>query len=223
MEPKGNLVSPQKALVKTDPRQHLPTYWQAVYLRFMAVILALASLHDLLVGEFNYRGLHFTRQHDPLPYYFFVGAYLYLAFNLFFHAPFHRWVFSLELPSPPPEPAPKPDEYKDYVRPPKPITRWKTEPVHLSDFYEPAFIKSLLLVLCAFGTIVTLCGVMQLIMGVTYVPHDNAFDIYTLKDDGAAFFVALLPYAIIGLVTLGLSIVLYHWRPVGRGALSKAS
>lgn len=218
MEPKGNLTSPQKAPAKPIPGQHLPTYWQAVYLRFLAVVLLLVAIHDLVVGRFDYRGLHFTRQHDPGPFYFCVGAYLYLACSLFFHAPFHRWVFSLELPSPPPEPAPNPDEYKDYVRPPKPIGRWKTEPVHLSDFYEPAFIKSLLLVVCAFGVMATLCGVMQLIVGTVYVPHDRAFEIYTLKDDGVAFFGALVPYAVIGIVTLFLSIGLYYWRPVGRAA-----
>jgi hypothetical protein len=134
-----------------------------------------------------------------------------MVFYLIFYAPYHaspsrarRWT----------ETEASGDGYEGYKQPPRPIIPLKLTPLQLSDFCDPALLKSLLLVVCAFGFMMTAVGVFQAFTGTIYVPEGDTLDPVILSAEPQAFLMALIPYAIAGVVTALLATALYFWRPV---------
>lgn len=205
---KGNIQKPQAGAPGSQSR-YQPSYGRALLFRVLSVFPIGEVVFQLATG----RGYLLTRYGNAIPvslhddstsFFITMGAYLYIAAAWWFLVPYHRWVFTLKLPLPLPEP---PDDW---------TPKGKLVLPNWSDFYEPTFLKSVLILLCLFGLMATLFGTLQAAMGEVYAPFNGELEVFTLKDDPLGYLQALIPYAVIGFVTLGLGTIAYLWHPESR-------
>lgn len=215
---RGNLKPPAPPVgpSKANP-QNQPTFWQVLYSRVIAAIFVLVACLDLASGYASlptHRSSTFYRDQDPAMYWLSLAVDVALAFVSFFYAPYHGWKFTLKFPPPPPDPPSGEDTYAGYKRPPGIIVHPKLPPLHLSDFYEPAFLRSILLLICLFGAMVTAVGIYQLAIGEVYFPNHGTLDVASPQGEPQEFVMAMIGYGVIGLLTCGLGAFLYAWRPV---------
>ena len=218
----GGNLDPGNQKAPTGPSkraiQNAPTFWQVLSSRLLAVLFLLIVWLDLVSGRASMpsrygHGTVFIRDQDPGMYWLCVATDVAIVFVAFFYSPYHRWNFTFKFPPLPPDPPPD-ESYAGYKRPPQIVVHPKLPPLRPSDFYEPAFIRSILILVCVFGAMVTAVGLYQLAIGEVYFPSGGALDVATFHDEPQQFITALMPYGVVGFLSLGLGVFLYFWRPV---------
>lgn len=217
---RGSLKPPASPASSSKPiKQNEPTFWQVVTARLIAVWyfiwvpIGLVSGRAIVLARHGH-ALVFLRDQDPLAYWLVLAVDTGIASFIFFYAPYHRWNPTLKLPPSPPDPPLGEDTYAGYKRPPGIIVHPKLPPLHLSDFYEPAFLRSILLLICLFGAMVTAVGIYQLAIGEVYFPNHGTLDVASPQGEPQEFVMAMIGYGVIGLLTCSLGAFLYAWRPV---------
>lgn len=216
---RGSPKPPAPSASPSKPsEQNQPTFWQVMGARLFAAFYLVVAGVGLASGRAVipaglYQHLAFIRDQDPIAYWVALAIDAAIGLFAFAYAPYHRWNFTPRFPPSPPESA-MDDSYADYKRPPQIIVHPKLPPLRLSDFYEPAFIRSILLLVCFFGAMATAAGMYQLAIGEVYFPNHGTLDVASLQGEPEQFTLAMITYGIIGLLTCGLSAFLYAWRPV---------